>query len=157
MKFDKIVLAVDLNKNSIDTLAQIKSIDFPREAEIHLVHVFEQVPSLMDLSIVFTPTEKDLAQIQLEILKKLGEIKTKFELDHRPKVYLRCLISGNPKQEFLQYIDSLGADLVIAAAKERPGFIGLFEGSFTHFLSKFCRSNLMLLRPSPDYGVYNDR
>lgn len=157
MKIEKVVVAIDLSKNSIETLNQIKGMHFSQDSELHLVHVFEQVPNLMDLSFVFTPSEKDLAEIQLAILKKLEEIKIKLGFENRPKTYLRCLLSSNPKQEFLQYVDSIAPDLVIAAAEEKSGFVGLFEGSFTNFLSKFCRANLLLLRPKPENGVMRGR
>jgi hypothetical protein len=157
MNFEKVIIAVDLNENSIETLSQIKTMHFPLNAEVHLVHIFEQVPNLMDLSFVFTPSEKDLAEIQLVILRKLEGIKKDLGLDNRERTYLRCLVSSNPKQEFLQYVDSVSPDLVIAAAEEKSGFIGLFEGSFTNFLSKFCRANLMLLRPQPEKGVLRGR
>jgi hypothetical protein len=157
MKFEKIIVAVDLDQNSVETLGQIRQMHFPADAEIHLVHVFEQVPNLMDLSFVFTPSEKDLAEIQLVILKKLEDIRNILGLNDRPKTYLRCLLSSNPKQEFLQYVDSVGPDLVVAAAEEKSGFVGLFEGSFTNFLSKFCRANLLLLRPQPEKGIHRAR
>ncbi len=153
MNTHKIVMAVDFEKNSLETLSQIKELAFPESSEIHLVHIFEHVPRMMDFSFVFSPSEKDLAELQKIILKKLEEVKMELGLKDRPKTYLRCLISSNSKQEFLQYVDSLGANLVIAAAQEKSGYIGLFEGSFTNFLSKFCRANLLLLRPKAEYGT----
>jgi len=147
MNNQKIVIAVDFEKKSIETLSQFREFVISETSEIHLVHVFEHVPRLMDFSFVFSPSEKDLAELQKIILIKLEEVKVVLGLKDRPKTYLRCLISSNSKQEFLQYVDTLGANLVIAAAQEKSGYVGLFEGSFTNFLSKFCRANLLLLRP----------
>jgi nucleotide-binding universal stress UspA family protein len=153
MNLKKIVIAIDMDPNSIETLAQIKDMNFPESAEIHLVHVFEFVPNFIDLSFVFSPSEKEMAEIQLVMLEKLADVKKQLGLEMKSKIHLRCLLSSNGKQEFLQYADSIAAELVIAAAKEREGFIGLFEGSFTNFLSKYCRSNLLILRPIFKHSV----
>lgn len=153
MSFRKIVVAVDMDQNCLDALTQIKTMSIPETTEIHLVHVFEYVPNFVDLNFVLAPSDKDMTEIQMALTEKLTGVRKILGLEHRKNVEQKCLVSVNAKQEFLQYVDKAGPDLVVAASEEKTGFIGLFEGSFTAFLTKYCRANLLILRPIPRYNV----
>lgn len=153
MTFKKIVVAVDMDQNCIEALAQIKTMDLPESTEVHLVHVFEYVPNFIDLNFVLAPSDKDLSEIKAALMEKLTGVRKVIGMEHRKNVVQKCLVSTNAKQEFLQYVDSVFPDLVVAASEEKTGFIGLFEGSFTSFLTKYCRGNLLILRPIPNYNV----
>lgn len=153
MNFDKIVVALDMDENSIETLTQLKQLNFPLTAEIHLVYIFEYVANNFDFTFVIPPSSEDLGKIQMIMLEKMEALKPKLGLDKHTNVITKCFISGNAKQEFLNYADSIDAKLIVAASKERKGFLGLFESSFTNFLTKFSRSNLIILRPQSVYNI----
>jgi nucleotide-binding universal stress UspA family protein len=147
MNFKKIVIAVDMEESSLKTLAQIKKLNFSADSEVHLVHVFEYGVYNFDLMPMMTPNKEDFVAITELFTKKLQDVKVELGLDKGPKVAVKCLISIGAKQEFLQYADALKADLIIAASQEKNGLQGFFEGSFTSFLTKFSRANLLILRP----------
>lgn len=153
MNFDKVVVALDMDENSIETLTQLKNLNIPTSAEVHLVYIFEYVANNFDFTFVIPPSAEDLGKIQMIMLEKIEALKPKLGLDKHTKVIPKCFISGNAKQEFLNYADSINANLIVAASKERKGFLGLFESSFTNFLTKFSRANLIILRPQPVYTI----
>lgn len=153
MNFEKVVVAVDLDENSIETLTQLKKLNLSEKAEIHLVNIFEYVANNFDFTFVIPPSPEELGKIQMIMIEKIEALKPKLGLDKHTKVVVKCLISGNAKQEFLNYAESINADLIVAASKERKGFLGLFESSFTNFLTKFSRANVIILRPVPVYTI----
>jgi hypothetical protein len=147
MNFKKVVVAVDINEDGPKNLYQLRNLSLLKESEIHLVHVFE----LSNLSFDFLPASQlspeDYIMVQKVIEEKLMAIQKDLGLDQNKKVVLKCLFAPNARQEFLNYADKEGATLIVAASKQREGFAGLFESSFTAFLNKFSRSNLLILRP----------
>lgn len=153
MEFSKVAVALDMDVSTIETLSQIKKLNIPTNTEIHLVYIFEYAAGSFDFNIVVPPSPDDLDKIQLIMAEKMEALKPNFGLENHTKVICKCIVSGNAKQEFLNYADSIQADLIIAASKERRGFLGLFESSFTSFLNKFSRANIVVLRPTSVYNV----
>lgn len=145
MKFSKIMIAADLDPRALPILKKVKDLGLPQDADIQLVHVLEMslaehfVPSLR-------PSAEEIAQIEKTIEKELNEIKDLIGLSDFKKVTVKCVISPNAKQDFLELSEDFKADLIIAAAKEKEGLKGVFEGSFTSFLNKFSAANLLTLR-----------
>lgn len=153
MEFGKIVVALDMDESCIETLSQIKKLNISKNSEIHLVHIFEYSSASFDFNIVVPPSPDDLDKIQMIMVDKIKALKPTLGLGDHSNVVCHCIISGNAKQEFLNYADSVQAELIIAASKERKGFLGLFESSFTSFLNKFSRAHIVVLRPKPVYNV----
>jgi len=148
MNYKKVVVAVDMNEASLKTLSQINNFNFPKDSEIHLVHVFEINFFSFDFIPSLKPTPENYFLIEKAVEERLVKVKKQLGLDDHEKVVLKCLISGNAKQEFLGYADRNGATLIIAASQEKEGFKGLFESSFTNFLNKFSTTSLIILRPT---------
>lgn len=146
MNFNQTVIAVNLEEEATTALSQIKDLPFTEKSTIHLVHVFELHNFSFDLIPNLNLKKDDYLAIEKWGEEKLQEVQKKLGLESHNCV-LKCLISSNPRQEFLSYSDQVGASVVIAVAKEREGLKGLFESSFTSFLNKFSRANLILLRP----------
>lgn len=147
MNLKKVVIAVDLDADSLKSLYQLRTLAIPKDSEIHLVHVFELNFMSFDFLPVSRPSPEDYLLIEKVIEEKLMAVKRELGLEQHKNVVLKCLFAPNARQEFLNYADKENATLIIAASKEREGFNGLFESSFTAFLNKFSRSNLLLLRP----------
>lgn len=145
MDYSKTIVAVSLEDENVEALTQIRDLPFTETSQIHLVHVFE----IHQLSIDFIPN-MHLSPEDLFAVEKWGEdrlIQVRDKMGFSEKIcVVKCLISTNPRQEFLNYADTHGATLIVAVAKEREGVKGLFESSFTNFLSKFSKANLLLLR-----------
>jgi nucleotide-binding universal stress UspA family protein len=148
MLFKKIVIAVDLDESSWPTLEKIREIGLPREAEVHLVHAFEVAPVAYDFLASYLPTEIEKKEIQQVIETKLTTLIERLGLKNQSKVKCQCLVSGNARQDFLNYVEKLGCDLIITASQEKTLMRGIFEGSFASYLNKYARPNLLVLRPA---------
>lgn len=146
MSYKKVIAAVQLDDKSIATLSKMKNLNFDKGTEIHLVHVVEITPSLAEIAKGFEVGSQKSKEIALEVEERLKKISEHFGLDGVNFVF-KGIVCGNRRQEFLAYVESQKADLVIAASKEREGFKGFFEGSFTNFLTKFCKMDLVIFRP----------
>lgn len=146
MNLKKIIIAVDMEKDSLKCLEQLRTFPIPKDSEVHLVHVFELNFMSFDIIPVVQPSPEDYLMIQKLMEEKLLAVKDKLGLDQQ-NVVVKCLFAPNARQEFLNYTMEQKASLVISASKERQGFKGLFESSFTAFLNKYSRSNLLILRP----------
>lgn len=148
MNYEKIIIAVDMNETSLKTLSQINNFDFRKDSEIHLIHIFELNFFSFDFLPTLQPTPENYFLIEKAIEERLDKIKNQLGLGNHEKVVLKCLISGNAKQDFLGYANKNGATLIIAASQEKKGLNGFFESSFTNFLNKFSTASLIILRPT---------
>ncbi|MGE3610466.1 MAG: universal stress protein [Bacteriovoracaceae bacterium] len=145
MNYSQTVIAVDLDDASTKTLSQVSDHKLPAGSTVHLVHVVEV--NYLSLLPQLQLSSDYKSKIENNVLEKLKQIQKSIGLENSSNCILQCLISMNAKQEFLNYADKIGATLIVAAAKEREGFKGLFESSFTNFLNKFSHTNLLILRP----------
>jgi nucleotide-binding universal stress UspA family protein len=148
MKFNRVLIATDLDQTNIRTLSQLEKMQLAADTEIHLIHVFEFKMLNFENLPNYQVNKNDIFTIERLLLQKLEELKNELKLDRYAKVITKCLVSVGAKQEFLQYADQVKPDLIIAAAGEKTPLRGFFEGSFTSFLNKFSRYNLLILRPA---------
>lgn len=146
MKLKKVVIAADLTNDISEVLKPIRSMDFLKHCEIHLVHVFNTV----DYGFVFGefplvyPVEADrnsISESVLSMLRKTGKeiVPAGFE----GKVVEHCLFSENPKAKFSNYLKDIHADLVIIASREKHG---MFESSFAQYVGKHSATNMLILK-----------
>ena len=148
MLFKKIAIAVDLDESTWPTLEKIRHLALSSEAEIHLIHAFEIAPVAYDFLASYLPTEIEKKEIQQVVEAKLSTLIDRLELQRTSKVKCHCLVSGNARQDFLNFVEKLNCDLIITASQEKTLMRGIFEGSFANYLNKYARSNLLVLRPA---------
>lgn len=142
----KVIIAADLSNDMSDVLKSVRSMDFIKSCEVHLVHVFNTI----DYGFVFGefplvyPVEADRNAISESVLSMLRKttkeiLPTGFE----GKVVERCLFSENPKSKFCDYVKEVGGDLVIISSREKHG---LFESSFAQYVGKHSQANLLVMK-----------
>jgi nucleotide-binding universal stress UspA family protein len=148
MDFKKIVVAVDFVEESLRVLEKIKTITFPGHAEFHLLHAFELFPSRVDFIASYLPGTNQLNEISELFSEKLTELIPRFGFSVLSNLKVKCLVSHNARQDFLNYTNEIGADLIITASQEKSFVKGLFEGSFGGFLNKYSKASLLVLRPT---------
>lgn len=148
MYFKRIVIAVDLDETTWPTLEKIRELSIPKEAEVYLVHAFEVAPVAYDFLASYLPTEIEKKEIQLVVEAKLATLSERLGFKDQSNVKCQCLVSGNARQDFLNYVEKLGCDLIITASQEKTLMRGIFEGSFASYLNKYARPNLLVLRPA---------
>ncbi len=149
MKFiKKVVMAIGMDDDMVERLKPVESMDFLQNCEVHFVTVFNTLNYgfvMGDIPLVY-PVEADRKAIELSINDMLKNTsKQILPANFAGKLVFKCLFDQNPKALFSTYVEDVEADLVIIAAREKKGF---FESSFTQYVSKHTRANLLVLKPS---------
>ena len=143
----KIVLCVDLNQDSIDTLKTLSSKIDLRGARVHLVHVFENQLYNADLVPFMYPLPEQHLAIEnsaLAILNKLG-----LDLDlSTDNVKSKCFFAFSREQKIKEFITEVDASLVVVATRGRHGIAGFFTSSLADFLCKYSPCDVFVLRPT---------
>lgn len=142
-----IVICVDLNEKSLETLKRVKDdLDF-RDCALHFVHVFEIHMYNADIVPVIYPTEiqyPDIEKSTLAILDKLA-------LDvgaYGDNFQTRCFFSHSREEKLMGYLKEVDADLVVVATRGKHGIEGFFSSSLADFLCKYSPCDVLVIRPS---------
>jgi hypothetical protein len=142
----KVVIAAELSDDMSEVLKSVRSMDFLKHSEVHLVHVFNTI----DYGFVFGefplvyPVEADRKAISESVMSMLQ--KTSKEIlppGFEGKMVEHCLFSENPKSKFCEFVKESGADLVIVSSREKHG---LFESSFAQYVGKHTAANLLVMK-----------
>lgn len=143
----KIVLCVDLNQESIDTLKLVAEKINLKHSQIYLVHVFENHLYNADLiPFVFPLPEqhKEIEKSALEILNRLGR-----DLDLPPEnIETNCFFAFSREKKIKEFLTEINANLVVIATRGRHGIDGFFTSSLTDFLCKYSPCDVFVLRPT---------
>jgi nucleotide-binding universal stress UspA family protein len=142
----KIVVCVDLNQDSVDTIKSLtRKIDL-RGSRIYLVHVFENQLYNADLVPFMYPLPEQHHAIEvsaIEILNKLGrDLDVPIEEFHA-----KCFFAFSREHKIKEYIDEIGATMVVLATRGRHGIVGLFSSSLADYLCKYSACDVFVLRP----------
>lgn len=148
MDFKKIVVAVDFVEESLVVLEKIKTIRFPSDAQFYLLHAFELFPTRIDFIASYLPGANQIKEITDLFNEKLTELIPRFGFSVLSNLKVKCLVSHNGRQDFLNFTHELKADLIITASQEKSFMKGLFEGSFGGYLNKYSKASLLVLRPN---------
>ena len=142
----KVAVAINLNEPMKDILSGLKDLEFLNKSEVHFVNVYLTTMYAIGLgesSIVY-PIVSDQKRIQestVAALQKMAPalLSSKFE----GKIITDCLFGDDPKRKFCEYVEENHIDTVIVAAREKRGF---FESSFTQYVNKHTRANMIVLK-----------
>jgi hypothetical protein len=147
MKFSKkVVIAMDLSQEPLDSLKSIKTLDFLNGSEIHFVHVFNTYNySFMfgDFPLIY-PIEADRKALEEGVINLLKE-KTKGILPQgfSGTTVMKCLFADDPKSRFCEYLKVESPSLVIVPARKKHGF---FDSSFAQYIGRHSEANLLILK-----------
>jgi nucleotide-binding universal stress UspA family protein len=141
-----IVICADLNENSLDILKTLRhSLDF-KEANLHIIHVFEIHMYNADIVPIIFPTEVQYPEIEkstLGILDKLvHDIGAK-----KDQTQLKCFFSYSREEKISEYLLETKADLVVVTSRGKHGIEGFFSSSLGDFLCNHSPCDVLVLRP----------
>jgi hypothetical protein len=143
---NKIAIAVNLNAPMSDVLKGLKELDFLNKGEVHFLNIYltsTYAIGLGESSIIY-PVESDQRIIREQTIAKLSEMaRSLLPLSFKGQVICECLFSDNPKRRFCDYVDEKKVDTIVVAAREKRG---LFESSFTQFVTKHTKANMIILK-----------
>ncbi len=146
MKNKNIVVCVDLNQESLETLKKLQHNILFENAKIHLVHIFEIHIYNADLVPIIFPTEVQYPDIEASTLKMLDQLSK--DIGIKPiNVQLKCYFSHSREEKIISYLKEVDADLSVVATRGKHGIEGFFSSSLTDFLCKYSPCDILVLRP----------
>lgn len=142
-----VVVCVDLNQNSLDTLKSIrKNLEFTNTM-VHFIHVVEINIYNADIIPAFYPNEELHPEIEKSTLRILDKLVKDIGAAS-DQVKQLCFFSHSREEKITSYLEEVEADLVVVATRGKHGIKGLFAaGSLTDFLCKYSPCDILVLRP----------
>lgn len=142
-----IVICVDLNQHSLDTLKTISDKINLQDSQVHLIHVFEIQYTGQGYYAIIYPTAEEYPEIEKSVLKGLTELAKDLKLPEN-RVVKKCVFSHSKEIVLKDYLTEVNAEMVIVATRGKHGIDGLFSSSLTDFLSKYSPCDVLVLRPA---------
>lgn len=140
----KVIIAVDVFHSPDDFVSVLSSLKFIHQAEIQLVHIFHTMTYVVDVNeypLAF-PVIDDRKTIEESVIRSLTKLK-EGTFPNTANVSLVSLFSDDPKRYFCDYVEREKPELIILAARKKRG---VFEGSFSQFITKHTDSNILTLK-----------
>lgn len=142
----KVVISVNLNEPHPEILSGIRSLEFLNHSEVHIVTV--QLTALYAVGLgetaIMYPMESDQRKIKEESQRRLNELGHMIlPPEIQGKFNVACIFSDDPKRKICEFVEDNHIDTIILAAREKRG---LFESSFTNFVAKHSKANIIILK-----------
>jgi hypothetical protein len=145
-KIQVAVIGIDFVDNDEKSWKALKQMEFLKDLEIHLVHVssIHHYEFSENLNIPIYPSGEMKVIIEHSVLIKLNLLASEIlptGLIH--PVTTKCLFGKDPKKKFLDYTESVGAQLVILS-KERTTHFSI--NSFIQYQVQNSKANILVLK-----------
>lgn len=142
----KVVVGINLGEPLTELFVALKELEFLNESEIHFLSINQTTTYAIGLgeSAIIYPLEDDQKKITESTLEELKELTRKLlPASFKGKIVIESLFGDDPKTRFCEYVEEHNIDTIIVAARETRGF---FEGSFTQYVTKHSRANVIILK-----------
>lgn len=142
-----IVVPVDFSAASVPLLQTAANLARIYGADIHLLHVYQDVFSVLSMR-TFDLSEEVVEQAMLrEIEEKCDVLLRAAEVD---VPIVRILRKGETAEEILAYVEEAGADIIVVATNTRSGIEHFFIGSIAQRIVRYAPCPVVTLRAAAD-------
>lgn len=142
-----IVICVDLNENSLETIKKVHNDLDLSDAIVHFLHVFEIHMYNADIVPVIYPTEVQYPDIEKSALAILDKLARDLGISRQENIKNRCFFSHSREEKINSYLDDVHADLAVVATRGKHGIEGFFSSSLADFLCKYSPCDVLVIRP----------
>lgn len=141
-----IVVPVDFSVASVPLLRTAANLARIYGATIHLLHVYQDVFSVLSMR-TFDLSEEVVEQVVLkEIEEKCSSLLGEANIDVPVERELR---KGETAEEILAYVKEVNADMVVIATNARSGLEHFFIGSIAQRVVRYANCPVVTLRAIP--------
>jgi len=141
-----IVVPVDFSVASVPLLRTAANLARIYGATIHLLHVYQDVFSVLSMR-TFDLSEEVVEQVVLkEIEEKCSSLLGEANIDLPVQRELR---KGETAEEILAYVKEVNADMVVIATNARSGLEHFFIGSIAQRVVRYATCPVVTLRAIP--------
>lgn len=145
MKFDKILLPVDLSESSPKIVPFVTGIAEKFDSKIHVLFVARVFQYFASIYVPHPSINRFEDEIAEGARKSLGEFTRKY-FKH-PESITTAVVKGDAAEQIIKYIDDQGIDLLIMGTHGRKGLDKVVFGSVAEKLSKSTPVPIMLINP----------
>ena len=146
----RILLPVDFSPASVEALRYARGFQTQYDAELHVLHVVEDVQYLANTYMFEMPTLPPLADVEKERAQDLGAFLTQ-HLGDCPKV-TSALCCGKPFVEILRYALQEQIDLIIIASHGHTGLEHTLFGSTAEKVMRKSACPVLVVKPDRSLG-----
>lgn len=143
-----IVVCVNIDKKSFESLKRIEEYIQLSSANITLLHVWNKkaydYPG--DMIVAFYPNEAQAKDIEIEMTKQLNDQFSQFSGLSQENFKTKVLSTSDPKDDVVEILKKEKADLVICLTPEKSVIKNFFHSSFTNYLSAHAPCDVLALR-----------
>jgi nucleotide-binding universal stress UspA family protein len=148
MQINHVMCPVDFSSCSSAAVAYASSLASEHQAELHLVHVYEEPFAYVEGGIVGTVPPADLEPDK----KRFGEIvPTRADVRFR-----REFIIGNPADRLIEYARNHAVDLIVIGTHGRTGISRLLMGSVAEAVLRRAPCPVLTLKQPDKERVRNE-
>lgn len=138
-----IVVPVDFSAASVPLLRTAANLARIYGARIHMLHVYQDVFSVLSMR-TFDLSEEVVEDVVLrEIKEKCSSILNEADIDVPVK---RVLRKGETAEEILAYVKESDADMIVIATNGRSGLEHFFIGSIAQRVVRYASCPVITLR-----------
>ncbi|MBN1448115.1 MAG: universal stress protein [Bacteroidetes bacterium] len=142
-----IVVPVDFSAASVPLLRTAGNLARIYGADIHLLHVYQDVFSVLSMR-TFDLSEEVVENAMLrEIEEKCDALLLAADVD---VPIVRILRKGETAEEILAYVEEAGADIIVVATNARSGIEHFFIGSIAQRIVRYAPCPVVTLRAAAD-------
>lgn len=146
--YRKILVAVNINDDCINTLKKLKGSPYLKQAHIELIHIIKTRIYPETFYPLIYPNDEEIRNLKEKIhgaLRKLrDEILTE---DEREKSKITVLAEPIPKKYMCEYLEEKKKDLVVLTTKSKKG-LGYLTGGFEDYVLRTAPCDAWVLRES---------
>ena len=146
MKLTKIVVPTDFSDYS--AAAMTYAMDFAEkwDAEIHLIYVSENIPSVFSSENDESKEQSFLFSLEDKARKKIKELAKFYSEEHETHVK-PVLRSGINHEEIIKYAAEIESELIIIATHGRTGILYTLLGSVAEKVIQFAKCPVLVVKP----------
>lgn len=142
-----IVVPVDLTEAAEPLLRSALNVARTYDATLHLLHVYQDVFSVLSMRTLDLKEES----VEKVILKSIHDACDELMTTVKPDVpVIRALRKGDTADEILRYVSDVDADLIMIATNARSGFEQFFIGSIAQRIVRYAVCPVLTFHPFPD-------
>ena len=141
-----ILFPTDLTENSSKLLPYVLSISDKYNSMIYLLHVMEDLSNWGSGVYIPHPSLKSFEKEALEGAEKLMDKVCREQMQACPN-FQKKIVTGDPAQEILKFIDSGKMDMVIMGTHGRKGLEHVFFGSVAETVVKKSPVPVLTINP----------
>ncbi len=148
----RILLPTDFSENSVHAQKYACALVEQFDAELHLLHVFQDIAGIIPDPVFGTPIGECIQQDSRETAEE--RLRAMLDAKWAEERHLVCATAqGTPFLEIVRYAKRSDIDMIVAATHGRTGLSRLLLGSTAEKLVRKTPCPVMLVRPTGDQFV----